>query len=211
MHEYCTRHNYEFIEINHMRPTKISPYWLRVKDLVDLSNSYDENTIFVYMDLDTCINPSFLDRPMSKIIHSLDSDNEWHMYIGKDSNPFKVINSGVMIIKNTRWSKDMIKLWLSKYKSDKWSISNGRWMCMDNKKECSWAGDNYEQGELEKLYKKNVLNAKSNIAILHSNLLSNWVKANKNSFIYHLMRWNDNDRAKFFKKLYFDYKKTITF
>ena len=207
--EYCELHGYTIIVRNYKNENKVSPYWLRVKDLVDMSTQYDDNTVFIYMDLDTCINPKFMHVSVDTILHTLDNYNEWNMYIGKDPNLSLYINSGVMIIKNTQWSKNMLNLWWSKYNAANWKIENNKWICMIRSgSKCSWAGDNYEQGELETLYINNAMNARSNIAILHMNIISNHFRKCNKSFIYHLMGSNDKDRLSFFKELTQDYEKT---
>lgn len=206
--EYCTRHRYRFVELNHAGNTEVSPYWLRVKDLIDMSNSHSEDTVLIYMDLDTCINPHYMDTRVEDIIHNIDSrQQEWQMYIGKDANHTKYINTGVLIIKNTEWSKRALDHWWSAYRPSVWSIQGGTWKCKEGDAVCSWAKDNYEQGEMEKMYRTNTLNAKSNIAILHMDVVSNYMSKKNKTFIYHWMGRSDNDRERFFKSLCEDYEK----
>lgn len=206
--EYCNKHDCEFLERNHTGKDEISPYWIRVKDLIDLSESCDDNTLFIYLDLDTCINPLFMDKSIQEIIHSLDAKQEWNMYIGKDTTNTKYINTGVMMIKNTEWSRQMLRYWWSKYDRNAWNVRNGKWTCQAKGKKCAWARDNYEQGELENIYESDVLNAKANIAILHMDIVSNNFRTSKNSFIYHRMAKSNEDRTKFFKRLYENYQIT---
>lgn len=205
--EYCKKHNHQAMEINHHGMNEISPYWLRVKDLIALSKSHSEDTIFIYMDLDTCINPLMFDKSMNEIIHAMDAGKNWNMYIGKDIDFHKIINTGIMIIKNTPWSKRLLDLWWSKYNPNNWKVKGGKWSCQQNGLQCDWARDNYEQGELETIYRNNELDAKSNIAIVAQHLFSNYRRLNNQSIIYHKMACSDSNRTTFFKTLYDDYQR----
>jgi len=64
--------------------------------------------------------------------------------------------------------------------------NKNKWECITKeKKQCNWARDNYEQGELKNLYIKNTKYA-DDIKILHSSICSNQYMQ-FDSFIYHFM------------------------
>ena len=51
--KYCDNYGYILEDINHNTDVnKISPYWIRVADLLLLSKKYDSNTVFIYLDID---------------------------------------------------------------------------------------------------------------------------------------------------------------
>ena len=206
METYCSKHSYEFLDINHGN-ANISPYWLRVKDLLDMSNQYDDNAVFIYMDLDTCINPQMMDTSVDQMLAYMDYEHEWKWYIGKDTNIKRYINSGVMIIKNSDWTRNMLSEWWGKYNPDAWNNTNGKWACVGgNNKKCEWAGDNYEQGELENLYRGNINDAQTHIAITHPLVLSlDFYTEDKRVYIYHLMGSSNDDRLKIFRSIYEQY------
>lgn len=209
--QYCSKHGYEFIDLNH-GTINISPYWLRVKDLISLSRQYDENAVFVYMDLDTCINPMFMNTTFNEILNSLDDTSTWDIYVGKSMNPNRYINSGVMFVRNTTWSRQLLNSWWNTYNPSKWIKQTDKWYCIDQDKLCAWAGDNYEQGELEKLYMSNFMNAKDHIAIIHMDFIYNAFKKSQNTFMYHLMG-TDNKLVieSFFSELADDHDRLIRF
>lgn len=204
LNKYCSMHNYKMVEFNH-KTNNISPYWLRVKDLMNLCNEYDDGAIFIYMDLDTCLNPNELNTSVNDLIAQLDHANSWNMYVGKDINLTCFINTGVIIVKNTEWSRSMLKLWWSKYNPTNWVNFDGKWSCYDDVergRSCEWAKDNYEQGELEKLYRSDALNAKSNIAICAAPILGNASFSNsRDTFMFHAFGQSTDQRVRLFKKI----------
>ena len=183
--KYCNYHGYKFLEIDHSKDTnKISPYWNRVSDLVKLSNLYDSNTIFIYVDLDTYINPKYNYLSIYNFLNSIDDieNNISDIYIGND--PYDISNAGIIIVRNTDWSKQFLNLWWSKYNPKDWIFSNNKWICLNNGKLCDWARRGYEQGEFNLIYRNNEINAQDNIKILHHSLISN-NNPNIDSFIWH--------------------------
>jgi hypothetical protein len=192
---YCNLHNYKLFFFNHYKENhKMSPIWIRVADFIKLTNQYEEspNTIFVYLDIDTFINPKYLNVKISNIINSVDRiDNYYNdIYIGND--PVYESNAGVIIVKNTKWSKKFLKHWLSKYNTNNWKFKDNKWTCKRDKfifnipykSECYWGEDDYEQGEFNSIYRNNELNSQNHIKILHHSLISNNC-INIDSFIYH--------------------------
>ena len=70
--DYCELYNYTLMQINHYGENNISPYWLRVYDLIDLSQKYDDKTIFIYLDLDTILNPKYFYIKIENLLNSID-------------------------------------------------------------------------------------------------------------------------------------------
>jgi hypothetical protein len=197
---YCKRHNYAWVSFNHDTLVNVSPYWLRVQDLMKLSAAYPEDTIFVYLDLDTCINLKRVDMSIDHLLLNLTSDIKYDVYIGKDSSIASVINTGVILLRNTTWSRALLQEWWKRYNPNQWELKNGNWTCLvDAKTKCSWAGDAYEQGSLERIYTENWNDSTSHIGVLHMDLVSNHLREQKNTFIYHLMGASDNTRLRFFE------------
>ncbi len=192
--KYCKLHNYQLIEMNHYGKNNISPYWLRINDLIQLTNNYSNDTIFVYLDLDTIINPKYLYIKINKLLYSIDQcyNNKYDLYIGKDVATYKYINTGVMFIKNTEYSRFLLNKWFNFYNPLYWKYQNNKWKCerksINNTLtlNCKYAGFDYEQGALEYIYNKNLYNSKLHIKILPFNYCSNKYIYN-DSFIYHFM------------------------
>ena len=75
--DYCKLHNHTLLIFDHYKDkNKISPYWNRVADFIKLSTQYkeDRNTIFMYLDLDVCVNPKYKYLSIDNIINSILSD-----------------------------------------------------------------------------------------------------------------------------------------
>lgn len=202
--KYCKLHNYQLLQINHNNNNNISPYWLRVYDLIKLSKIYDDNTIFIYNDLDTILNPYYFSIKINKLIDSIDTfdNNNYDMYISTDPLLHLNINTGVMFIKNTDYSKNLLNYWFKLYQPLKWINNNNKWQCYKYKNiPCIFAGYEYEQGALEYIYKNNILNSKDHIKILQPNISSN-SNYNDDVFIYHFMGYKDKDRLQYMKSIY---------
>ena len=209
--KYCQINNYTLLELNHFYDKKkISPYWIRVMDLIYLTQQYPENTIFIYLDLDTILNPEYFNIKIDILLNGIDNydnnkyhNNNYDIYISSDPLPHLNINTGVMFIRNTKYSKKFLKLWFSLYQESKWLLNDDKWVCKKNKySHCIFAGYEYEQGALEYLYNNNKDNCKSHIKILQPNFCSN-SNYKDDSFIYHFMGFNSNDRNKYMKYIYF--------
>ena len=200
--KYCNRWGYDFKIINH-DISEIPPYWLRVKDLVELLKSnYD---IICYMDVDAAFNDH--DIELTQLLKYIEdtADKTYDIFIGSDVAEEKILNSGVFIVKNNKWTRQFIKTWLNNCIDDNgnlqgvcesWIYNNNKWNCNN----CVWAGYSYEQGNLENMYNKNILNAKNHIAILDKPYFSNR-NTSIPSYIRHLMNRDNNFRTRIFKNM----------
>lgn len=200
--QYCLSHNYKLEIRNHCPNDTISPYWLRVVDLIDLSKKYDENTMFIYMDLDATVNPKYFDLRIEDLIHAIDIyDNKtYDIYIGRDNSFIRRANTGVIFLRNTVFTKKLLEYWLKQYKRNKWYKVNGKWICEINEKKCKWTRDGYEQEELNKIYNNNIMNDKR-IKMLHTSICSNF-SISHDCFIYHLMsKRNKNKMSIIYSRL----------
>jgi hypothetical protein len=206
--KYCKQYNYELIVKNHYPNNTMSPYWLRVFDLIELSNKYDDKTIFVYLDLDTALNPKYFNLKITDLIYYIDRYDKYQydIYIGNDPHILVNINTGVMFFKNTTATKNILQLWITYYNKDNWNIVNNKWVCTvsinnTKQKECDFADDQYEQGVLNNIYNDNINNYKKNIKILHTSICSNRYY-NFDSFIYHFLDYPEDKRLKYIKKIH---------
>lgn len=199
--EFCERHGYDFLEFVYPKNT-MSPYWTRVDRFITLCDQYKDDTIFVYVDLDAVVNPQMHRYRLEDILRSLSIKKDYDVYIGKDADIRKYVNSGVIILRNTQWSRSLLEEWWRHYDPTKWLYNGTKWVCvLDKRRFCKWAEDYYEQGELEKLYYNDWNNSRDHIAILDVNVMSNAALVNRNTFIYHLMGISDSDRLAFLTKI----------
>ena len=198
--EYCNIHGYSFLDIKYPKGS-MSPYWMRVDALIKLGKLYPPDTIFIYMDLDACVNSTIMNRSIHDIISSLDADHLYDIYISKDISPLFYVNTGVVIIRNTEWSLQFVREWWSKYNKDNWAYDNNQWTCKTNNKKCGWAGDEYEQGQFSNLYQSNWNESKYHIGVLKIKLMANNYIRHKDTIIYHLMGYSNASRAAFFDEL----------
>lgn len=196
--DYCTLHNYTLIIFDHYNDKdKISPYWYRVRDFIKLSSQYDDDTIFMYLDLDVCVNPKYNYLSINNMINAVDDieKNTSDIYIG--NNLGSTTNAGVIIIRNTNWSKIFLNVWWNKYNPQYWNFDaeRNKWVCRINDKKCIWARNGYEQGEFNKMYENNELNSQDRIKILHYSLVSS-NEIQKDNFIYHFYGYKEKDKLK---------------
>ncbi len=220
--EYCDLHNYSLLQLNHYPNISLSPYWLRVKDLINLSEIYDNNTIFVYLDLDTILNPKYINIKIEYLINSIDKiDNtKYNLYVSKDrmygsTNGYGIqninnmldINTGFIIVRNTNYSKQFLKYWYNLYPENNWKHINNKWLCFNNQSKnnkCQFADYSYEQGSFNHIYANNLYNSQANIKLLDWNIAS-INNINYDSFIYHFYGIDKNDIYNLNKSLYHSY------
>lgn len=199
---YCNKHKYKLLIMDHTNDTElVSPYWLRVKDFILLSQIYPkENNLFIYLDLDTCLNPNYMNLPIDNLINKIDYINgkSWDMYVGNEY--ITIMNAGGIIVKNTLWSRQLLQLWWSKYNNSNWVLNNNKWFCYNKSGfECAWARDGYEQGELINIYNNNELDTQNHLLILNNSIISN-NSLYFDSFIYHFFGIKNRDQ--YYKPLY---------
>ena len=203
--KYAQKYGYDYKQLSH-RTDEMSPYWLRVKDSLDILNNgyYD---VIMYLDLDATIKN--FDIPIEKIIST-----GYDMYIGEDPKSFRkeeeknlshLINTGCFIIRNTDWSKNFLREWFDLYiqkYSKKWKYQDGTWIC----EECLWADQNYEQGSLSKMILENKIKERNHIKIFNENVLSN-IFYDIDGFVLHLMATDNYTRYYLFQDLLKQVKK----
>ncbi len=203
---YCKRHGYDFYCFNHRHDSnQISPYWIRVADFVRLAEMYPLNTLFVYMDFDTCINPRYLNLAVPDLVSRIENltQTEYDMFIGAD--PQYELNSGVIIAKNTDWTKHFMKTWYQKYNAAQWlrDVNRNKWTCVQEDRPCTWAENGFEQGAINIMYANNELNCTNHILPLHSSVMST-NQPFTDAFIYHFMTqrqfWKPMCMNRMFKK-----------
>ena len=135
----------------------ISPYWIRVKALLDILNTTSDNTLVVYFDADAI--PVHSDVSVTEFIASLNAPT-FDIFISEDPSlelsPVYpgLYNTGVFIVRNTQRSRDFVNKWMDKYDDKKWKELDGKWSCVDTMVPCIWAGSNYEQGAFIDLTKE---------------------------------------------------------
>lgn len=207
----------EFREMKHdPKSTSVSPYWLRVHDFQKLTKELPEGTVIAYFDLDTMIRPHHVQVHLADVLASIDETTKWkwHMYVGCDPYEHGIheLNSGVVVVRNTAWTRQFMDLWWSRYPQTRWrknAVSN-KWTCSDSSRSdsiCAWAEQSYEQGALNQLVADNTLRCREKIAKVHRTVFSNADINEPRSFIVHLMQVDNQSRETTFRAMLRDYPK----
>ena len=101
--QYCLKHNYGLKVYNEAICDTVYPCWCKVALVL---KHIHEQDYLVWIDSDALITN------METKVETLISDKD--LYLCKDIDERQVINSGVMIIKNTDWCKNLFtKVWNS--------------------------------------------------------------------------------------------------
>jgi hypothetical protein len=207
---YCNLHGYTFQVFDHSSEAAMSPYWIRVKDLHALLGATPPNSLVMYLDLDATVHPDHLHTRLETLVGALDSSTShaWDMYAAVDPGFANFeMNTGIIIAKNTEWSKSFVRTWLANYPDGFWQKgADDTWTCSIPStagviNRCLWAGDEYEQGMFNRLYQRNVLGARRHILPVHTSLFGN-KDATKPSFVVHLMGHTNKARARHFKEYF---------
>ena len=125
--EYCDKHGYDFIYEN-SRMSKRHPAWDKIKLLIKLINDKSKNyDYFIWMDNDAFINNSQIrfdilcsnyDQKNLIICSESVFGNMEYLNSNLDYNildNLKIINTGVFILKNNEWSKNLLQeIWNTK-------------------------------------------------------------------------------------------------
>lgn len=185
---YCDKHGYAYMYINYDISTA-PPYWLKAIALKTLLDSEVDADYIMYMDCDAVFYN--FDMSIETVLDMVSSIGDYSFIIGKDPNPFTVINTGVFIVKRNVQSIKLTTKWSSMCLGNKdrcgppaWVYTNGKWICSGK-----YAGSNYEQGSFEEIYRDNP----NSIAVLNMYFLSNPFIMFK-SYILHLMAHQDDRR-----------------
>ena len=177
--KYCNLHKYDFIYDNKRRLPDRKAHWECIPLIQKILNEYNYEYI-VWIDSDAFFrldgNFNLLEEIINKyenneIIFSKDiNNNEKH-----DS----IINSGIIIIKNSEYTKKILNYWLTKE-------------CFDKRID----GFN-DQGCIRYTHKNDIYNLKDKSVILPFGELQTFnPKENKTSLIIHLAGWKRDDRIK---------------
>jgi hypothetical protein len=202
MENYCRKHGYIFKVYNHNIQNKLSPYWIRVQDMYNILQNTRLDSIIVYFDLDAIVHPKYFSTRLETVLSSLDNvtNHNWDMYVSIDPHPNnREMNTGIIIARNTEWTRAFVRLWLSNYPKGFWKKDavTLKWECNN----CLWAGDEYEQGMFNRLYQRDIMDSKNRILPVGTSILGNNIPS-RESFTLHLMGYNDKKRLEYFKNLY---------
>jgi len=109
IYSYAKKYNYGFIVYNDVFNKKVSPCWNKIPAILENLSRYK---YLIWVDADIIINNFDI-----KIESFIEDESSINLYICYDINLHKeCINSGVMIIKNTEWSKNLFtRVWNSKF------------------------------------------------------------------------------------------------
>jgi hypothetical protein len=202
MRLYCEKHGYDFKVYNHNSVSNLSPYWIRVKDMYNLLESTEPDSIIVYFDLDAIVHPKYFSTRLESIMASLDdiTNRSWDMYVSMDPYPGNYeMNTGIMMVRNTDWAQNFASVWFKNYPKSFWKkdANTLKWQCNN----CLWAGDEYEQGMFNRLYQRDIMDSQEHILPVDTSILGN-NSLTKSSFTLHLMQYSNEQREKHFREMY---------
>jgi hypothetical protein len=162
-------------------------YWCKIHMVLDeLKNGkYD---YVMWMDSDTYIFNTNIN--LSEILNSYSSD----IFVGSDNHKsYDLINAGVFIIKNSLRGIQFLQECIDSLNPECTTIDSKKGITLKG----NWAGTCYEQGVMniliaDKYYK--------NTTVLPNNIIYNFGKCNKDTFIMHLYGSSNDTRVKCFSK-----------
>ena len=185
--EYCKKYNYDIIKSSEVKLPHRKPHWERLPLLLDTlnTNKYD---YVMWIDADACFNFNSNKTIEKLIIENLNKDIIFSRDIPSIWKDEKDINSGVIILKNTKYVKDLIKFW---YTDETCFIHNGI--------------PGNDQGCLRWTLYNNYKNIKDKSIIIPFGEIQIFSidKTNKEALIFHLAGINDKKiRINNFNNLY---------
>ena len=184
--EYCKLNNYTYFcetDFGKIRTTleDRAATWYKPKLIQDTFSKYPNLDYILFLDADAIISDY-----NQKIEDFIDSDYDF--VFAEDIGHHSVMNAGVILIKNTQWSKDFLEQW---WKSGEEFTGNDAKQLnihtlLPQHMEQSGTFKNalwHDQTCLTLLYNNNP-EAKKHIKII-SNRLFNWYEHNQGNFIFH--------------------------
>lgn len=189
---YCQRWGYDYHFSN--EEPYASPYWIKVLELYKLMENNRTHNYIMYLDMDAIVkdhNMRMEDFIMA--INQYTNNDDWSFYISNDYYFAGLLNAGCYIVRNNLKSRQIIKDWIQEYENSRWYFKDDKWKC----NLCLWAGPQYEQGALEKLF----FRYQKHIILLPRMILANKYPERK-SFVLHLMGHKNEDRNRIFKDFY---------
>lgn len=201
LQRYSNIHGYTFKQFVH-DDDYMSPYWLRVHDLLHLCKTTRDGTLIMYFDSDAI--PICKDISIEAFIKSvsLENDRGADIYVSEDPQTqydliYKgLFNSGVFIVRNTSRAREIVQEWYNMYNSNfSWTKGNQGWMCRIYNRPCIWSFKGYEQYALSELYWK----YPEVFLKLHWTTLA-CEDRSPHCFVMHLMGHSDESRKEIFAK-----------
>lgn len=204
---YCERNGIAYRDYTTPpNKTRVPPIWHRVMKLNKLCETQPSGVVIMYADVDTMIKPQHLHININDVIDQIDAvtGKRWDMYVGQDPGGAGLyrLNSGVLIVRNTAWTRSFLKRWLNMYDAVKWSQDSAyNWIC-DGSNNYHESGKYCytEQGALNQLWHHEVLNASRHIYLAHKSFFSDTDYLSQ-SFMVHAMGVSNEFRAAWFKRM----------
>lgn len=182
---YCDKFNIDIVLSNDKKYNSRHSAWERLPLIIDNISNYD---YVMWIDAD-----AFFYNDSENILNIIQKYNNFNFIFSKDLNSIREsdINSGFMIIKNSEYSINFLKLWAFDEELYK-----------KNTRPYFW-----DQGVLQDMYRQNILDITKNSIVLNYGLLQHFhnhelPKLNPKPFIYHLAGRNKNKRIDETSKYY---------
>jgi hypothetical protein len=176
--KYCDKHNIDLIVSGEKKHTTRHPAWERYPLILDNIRNYN---YVIWIDAD-----AFFYHDSNNITDIIYDNIDKNFIFSKDKTDN--INTGVMIIKNTNYSIDFINI-----------LAHDHELYNKNSMPEWW-----DQGVLNDMYEKNVLNIKENSVILDFGVLQHFkehdISKNKKPYILHGAGMSKDERINTSKK-----------
>jgi len=171
--KYCEKHNIEILKCNKRRYTDRACHWERIPLILKYINNYD---YVIWIDSDAYF---YIDS--KNILDIIKNHSNSNFIFSKDIEA--IINSGIFIVKNTKYSINFLKVW--GYNKTLLKI-NPHPIWEDN-------------GVLIDMYNKNILNIRNESIIIYYGFLQHFFKDELDTLefkplIFHLAGRDRNTR-----------------
>ena len=179
---YCNLHKYDFIYDNIRRLPDRKPHWERIPLIKKILNEYNYDYV-IWIDSDAFFrkNNSIL---LENIINKYNKEIIFSEDINNGEKHNSIINSGIIILKNTEYTKKILDYWSKKE-------------CFDKRIDREFE----DQGCIRYTHKENIYNLKDRSIILPFGELQTFKEdEHNNSLIIHLAGIGKEKRIKIITK-----------
>jgi len=162
---YCEKHGYDLIHSNKRFYKDRTPHWERLPLLLKHLPKYH---YLIWIDAD-----AFFNEGAPSIIENID-------FIFSKDRRLQTINSGLFVVKNTKYSIEFLKRWAFDKEVYAYSEAQSKWN---------------DQNGIIYLYENNVMNIQKKSKVYPYGVLQRFIP-DKHAVVYHMAGESNEDRVK---------------